>query len=443
MRLGVGLLDEYLEFLAGRCRPNTVLAVAYDLKVFFTVVGKPPRQVRPVDVLAFMTAQRTGGGGRLQMAGAGPGGVTGRTLRRRLSSVSGLYGFLQARGDVSVNPVPRGLPTRRERQRPGQGVPLVRVPRTLPQILDPAEVDALTAALRTHRDRAMVAAMVLGGLRRCEVLGLRLEDLRFGERRLFIAEGKGGHQRLVPVSPRFFTEVSAYLDAERPAGASTSRVFVVLKGPRRGLPLSAAGLDEILGGARSRAGLARVTCHQLRHTCLTRLRKAGMTLEAVQAQAGHASIESTRIYLHLGDDWLASQYRKAAEAIDAQVFRRLPRRQEHPVTGPAPLRGWEQLAEAIPGITVPMRRYLEQVACVLRPGSVSGADLALRSFAMFLASQVPPVISLAAVTRRNVEDFKPWLAARPGQNKPRLTPATIAHRLGTLRMFFVRITEWG
>ena len=76
----------------------------------------------------------------------------------------------------------------------------------------------MTAALRTHRDRAMVAAMMLGGLRRCEVLGLRLGDLRFGERRLFIAEGKGGHQRLIPVSPRFFTEVSAYLDAERPAG---------------------------------------------------------------------------------------------------------------------------------------------------------------------------------------------------------------------------------
>jgi integrase len=184
VRLGAGLLDEYLEFLAGRCRPNTVLAVAYDLKVFFTAVGKPPRRVRPVDVLAFMTAQRTGGQGRLQVAGAGAGGVSARTLRRRLSSVSGLYGFLLARGDVTANPVPRGLPTRRERQRPGQGVPLVRVPRTLPQILSPAEVDALTAALRTHRDRAMVAAMVLGGLRRCEVLGLRLGDLRFGDRRL-------------------------------------------------------------------------------------------------------------------------------------------------------------------------------------------------------------------------------------------------------------------
>jgi integrase/recombinase XerD len=320
VRLGVPLLDEYLEFLAGRCRPNTVLAVAYDLQVFFTVAGKPPRRVSPADVLAFMTAQRTGGEGRLHLAGKGGGGVSARTLRRRLSSVSGLYGFLMARGDVSANPVPRGLPSRRERQRPRQGVPLVRTPRTLPQILGPGEVDALTAALRTHRDRAMVAAMVLGGLRRCEVLGLRLADLRFGERRVFIAEGKGGHQRLVPVSPRFFTEVSAYLEAERPVTAATDAVFTVLKGPRRGLPLSVAGLDEILDGARGRAGLARATCHQLRHTCLTQLRKAGMSLEAVQAQAGHASIESTRIYLHLGDDWLASQYRKAAEAIDAQLL---------------------------------------------------------------------------------------------------------------------------
>jgi integrase/recombinase XerD len=320
VRLGVPLADEYLEFLAGRCRPNTVLAVAYDLKVFFTVVGKSPGRVRATDVLAFMTAQRTGGPAQLHVAGDGAGGVSARTLRRRLSSVSGLYGFLHARGDVTANPVPRGLPTRRERQRPGQGVPLVRATRMLPQILEPAEVDALTAALRTHRDRAMVAAMVLGGLRRCEVIGLRLGDLRTGERRVFIAEGKGGHQRVIPVSARFFTEVSAYLDAERPAWAATDRVFVVLKGARRGRPLSADGLDEVLDGARWRAGLARGTCHQLRHTCLTRLREAGMALEAVQAQAGHASIESTRIYLHLADDWLASQYREAAEAIDAQAL---------------------------------------------------------------------------------------------------------------------------
>jgi integrase/recombinase XerD len=324
VRLGVPQLDEYLRFVAGRCRPNTVLAAAYDLKVFFTVVGKAPQDVQPADVLAFVTAQRTGQpsiDGVLKPVGDDDqAGVSLRTVRRRLSIVSGLYGFLHARGDVAANPVPRGLPTRRERQRPHQGVPLVRRVRTLPRILTPTEVDALNAALRTHRDRAMVAAMVLGALRRCEVLALRFNDLRVAERRVFIADGKGGHQRLVPVSRRFFDHVAAYLDCERPADSSTDHVFVALKGPRRGQLLSAYGLDEVLEGARRRASLPHATCHELRHTCLTRLREAGMALEAVQAQAGHASIESTRIYLHLADDWLASQYRKAAEVIDAQLF---------------------------------------------------------------------------------------------------------------------------
>ena len=90
-----------------------------------------------------------------------------------------------------------------------------------------------------------------------------------------------------------------------------------------------------------------------------------------------------------------------------------------------------------------MRRYLTQIGCVLRPGSVGGADLALRCFAAFLAQAAPEVTGIAQVTRRHIEDYKPWLAARPGQNKPRLTPATVIHRLGTLRMFFVRIDEWG
>ncbi len=307
------------------------------------------------------------------------------------------------------------------------------------------------AALRTHRDRAMVAAMVLGGLRRCEVLGLRLDDLRVAERRVFVAEGKGGRQRLIPVSGRFFAAVAAYLDAERPPGAGTDRVFVVLKGPRRGQPLSAKGMDEVLSAARRRAGLDHATCHELRHTCLTRLREAGMALEAVQAQAGHASIESTRIYLHLADDWLAAQYRKAAEVIDAQVFAGQPAASaELAVSGPrrgangmGELPGWAELEAAIPQVTATMRRYLTQIGCVLRPGSVGGADLALRCFAAFLAQAAPEVASIAQVTRRHIEDYKPWLAARPGQNKPRLTPGTIIHRLGTLRMFFIRLDEWG
>jgi integrase/recombinase XerD len=340
VRLGMPLVDDYLEFLEGRCRPNTVLAAAYDLRVFFGIVDKSPHEVVAADVLGFITAQRTG---RRQAAVVQSvddarqerAGVAISTVARRLSIISGFFAYLQARGDIDANPVPRGLPTRRERSRPGQGVPLTRRARRLPRILTPAEVDALTGALRTHRDRAMVAAMVFGGLRRCEVLGLRLEDLRVAERRVFIAEGKGGHQRLVPVSSRFFAAVAAYLDTERPPGVDTDRVFVVLKGPNRGKPLSAKGLDEVLAGARRRAGLDHATCHELRHTCLTRLREAGMALEAVQAQAGHASIESTRIYLHLADDWLAAQYRKAAEVLDAQLYAAHPTTQPN-MTGGSP-----------------------------------------------------------------------------------------------------------
>jgi site-specific recombinase XerD len=113
------------------------------------------------------------------------------------------------------------------------------------------------------------------------------------------------------------------------------------------------------------------------------------------------------------------------------------------MSGPLLLPSWEQLADDKPLLVETMRRYLQQIGCVLRPGSVTGADLALRSFAAFLAETAAEVHTVGDVVRRHVEDYKPWLAARPGQNKPRVTDATIAHRLGTLRMFFVRVDEWG
>jgi integrase/recombinase XerD len=318
VRLGHELLDDYLRFVAARCRPNSVLAAGYDLKVFFSVVDKDPVQVLMGDILDFITVQR------LPMRGLnvvriddGEPGLSARTIRRRLATLSGLYGYLGARDLVAVNPVPTGLSVRQPTGRRGRvrSTPLIRTPRTLPRILDSVDAIALLTATRTWRDRAMLLAMLLGGLRRCEVLGLRLADINLADRKLTITEGKGGHHRIVPVAAGFFAALTTYLTGERPE-TSTSSVFVVLKGPHRGQPLSAAGLDEIVSGARGRAGLGRVTCHMLRHTCLTRLREAGMSLEAVQAQAGHRNIESTRIYLHLSDTWLSGQYHQAITALD-------------------------------------------------------------------------------------------------------------------------------
>jgi site-specific recombinase XerD len=314
--LGHPTLDRYVEFVASRARWNTVLASHSDLRAFFAVVDKAPVEVTVADVLEFIAAQRRPRHDRVVRLSDGEAGMSAQTIKRRLSSVSGLFSWLLLLEEVAANPVPRGLATRRARGKRGS-VPLIRAPRTLPKVLSPQEVNALLGALRTWRDRAMVEAMLLGGLRRCEVLGLRLQDLRASEGRLFVAEGKGGHQRLVPISARFFRTLSRYVDGERPDG-NAERVFLALKGPRRGRPLDADGLEEIVRAARRRAGLAHATCHELRHTCLTRLREAGMALEAVQAQAGHRSIESTRIYLHLANDWLTDEYTRAIVSIDTQ-----------------------------------------------------------------------------------------------------------------------------
>jgi integrase/recombinase XerD len=321
-RIGHPLVDQFLEFVVGRARPNTVRAYAHDLSVFFTVVRKEPTKVRPKDVMSFVTAQRRArpGAENVVRIADGSAGLSAATIKRRLAAVSCLYGYLITRDDVDVsaNPVPRGIATRKSRSRGGRGLPLVRGVRRLPRILDADEVESLMGALRTERDRAMTQAMVLGGLRRCEVLGLRLGDLRLGECRVLITEGKGGHERLVPLSPTFFATVARYMDHERPVETVTDSLFVALKGPRRGQPLSVPGLDQIMSAARQRAGLSHGTCHELRHTCFTRLREAGMAIEAIQAQAGHRSITSTRIYLHLDMHWLAGEYRRAIEAIEAQ-----------------------------------------------------------------------------------------------------------------------------
>src|SRR3954451_15149729 len=157
--LGDPFVDRYLEFVAGRCRPNTLTATAFDLKTFFTVVDCGPLAVTSADVFEFLAAQR--GDRRVVRISDRESGLSARTIARRLSTVSGFYAYLVARGDtpVTVNPVPRGLATRR----PGgsatsRTVPLVRVPRTLPKILAPLEVDALVGALRSWRDRAMIDA---------------------------------------------------------------------------------------------------------------------------------------------------------------------------------------------------------------------------------------------------------------------------------------------
>jgi site-specific recombinase XerD len=89
------LLDAFLELVTARSRPNTVLATGFDLKVFFSVVGKDPVDVDTADVLAFIAAQREPRhGATVVRIEDGERGLSARTIKRRLATIAGLYEYL-------------------------------------------------------------------------------------------------------------------------------------------------------------------------------------------------------------------------------------------------------------------------------------------------------------------------------------------------------------
>ena len=134
--VGHPLIDDFLAFASTRARPNTVRAYAVDLKAFFTIVGKDPLEVRPADVFEFIKTQQHARPGveNVVRISDGGSGLSAATVKRRLAAVSSFYGYLITRGDagIDINPVPRGLPTRRAR-RNGKGQPLIRGVRQLPR----------------------------------------------------------------------------------------------------------------------------------------------------------------------------------------------------------------------------------------------------------------------------------------------------------------------
>jgi integrase/recombinase XerC len=186
----------------------------------------------------------------------------------------------------------------------------VRQPRRLPEALEPDDVAAFLADLRTLRDRAIVLLMLLGGLRSAEVRTLRLADVDMGLRRVRV-NGKGGKERVVPVDRAFFAELGGYLRRERPAGCRCPECFAVLRGPSAGQPLTEAGLRRIFRTHRASSGAMRVRPHRLRHTFGTELAAAGIDLLALRELMGHANPETTAAYVHLAPEALAAEYARA------------------------------------------------------------------------------------------------------------------------------------
>jgi integrase/recombinase XerC len=198
-------------------------------------------------------------------------------------------------------------------RRPRSNGRLVRQDRRLPESLEPEDVAVFVADLESHRDRAIVLAMVLGGLRAAEVRGLRLDAVDMGLRQVLVV-GKGGRERVVPVDRAFFSEVAAYLRSERPPGCTTPECFVVLRGPTAGAAMTEAGMRRIFRTHRARSGATRVRPHRLRHTYGTELATAGIDLLVLRELMGHAQPETTAAYVHLSAETLAAEYARARQA---------------------------------------------------------------------------------------------------------------------------------
>ncbi|MCC6438132.1 MAG: tyrosine-type recombinase/integrase [Acidimicrobiales bacterium] len=316
-----GVVNDYLSYLADRnYSPRTIRTYGFGLLAFCRWLSVEDLDLSAVTtdvLLRFLASCRTervagrpGGPNVVGLDGRRTDTLSPATINLRLAAISGLFGFRSMRDPEAANPMPKGREAKwfAAGERGGMLAHLARAPkhrsplrvrdaRRLPKTLEHREVVALLESLHTWRDRAIAGLMVFCGLRSVEVLGLDVTDVDSGARWLRVW-GKGGKERRVPLDVDVAGVIGTYLLAERPETTST-KLFIVAKGPTRGQPLTPAGLRRIFRYHRELTGITTAHPHALRHTFGTALAEAGVDLAVMQALLGHAHIDTTARYVHL------------------------------------------------------------------------------------------------------------------------------------------------
>ena len=187
----------------------------------------------------------------------------------------------------------------------------VKVPRRIVVPLTATEVDKFWSGFRTFRDLSIVALMLFNGLRSCEVLNLKLEDLRFVQSQILV-QGKGNRERLLPLDSQTIKLLENYLNVERPR-TNSCFVFVVLKGPNWGKPLTPAGLRTVFRHHRRRSSVSKANPHRFRHTFGADMVRAGISLPALMRLMGHSHIHTTMLYVQLCPRDVWREFHRAIE----------------------------------------------------------------------------------------------------------------------------------
>ena len=287
--------ETFLEMLAAErgAAPNTLKAYAADLADFAAharAAGETAAFATPATLAGYMA----------QLARLG---LSARTAARRLSCLRQFHRYLAREGLRPDDPT-----ARLETPRPG---------RSLPRFLSEAEVAALLRAagpeggLPAWRQRRALAGLEIlyaTGLRISEMLSLRRGQLS-GDGLVLLVCGKGGRERLVPLSDDARAAAHALLahDAERGArrgagrddGGTRPEYLFAGRDPKR--PMTRQGFDRILREAALQAGLdpQRLSPHVLRHSFASHMLAHGADLRSLQRLLGHADIATTQIYTHV------------------------------------------------------------------------------------------------------------------------------------------------
>lgn len=153
--------------------------------------------------------------------------------------------------------------------------------------------------------------MLQDGLRSCEILQLQMEDLVLSEAHLRVW-GKGRKQRVLPLTTDTLQVLENYLHCERPL-TNSSALFVSLKGPRRGSPMTAPGLRSLFRHHRLRTKIPQANPHRFRHTFGTDMVRAGISLPALMHLMGHSQIHTTMLYVQMAPQDVWREYARAVQ----------------------------------------------------------------------------------------------------------------------------------
>ena len=176
-------------------------------------------------------------------------------------------------------------------------IPYPKEKPSLPSILSREELTTLFDACKNNKHRVLFRLLYSSGLRRSELINLKITDIdtKDDKCRIRINKGKGSKDRYVPLSIKVLDELRLYYTAAKPKE-------YLFNGSFKGQPMSESAIRHAFTSALTKAKLGKnVTLHTLRHSFATHSIEHGMHIKQLQQIMGHSSVNTTMIYLHISE----------------------------------------------------------------------------------------------------------------------------------------------